>query len=424
MKATVFPGKCHGEVVIPPSKSMSHRAIICAALSSGVSTISNVAYSDDILATMAAVEAMGASIKKDNDVLTITGNSGKITVNNTTIDCAESGSTLRFIIPLFSLSNKRITFVGHNRLMKRPQDIYKIMFEEQDLYFNQENDLLTIEGALNAQNYTVNGNISSQFISGLLFTLPLLENDSTLEIIPPFESQSYANLTIELLDKFGIKINKIDDLHYHIPGNQHYIANDYRVEGDYSQLGFHAVLGAINNDLKLCGISKDSQQGDRIILDFLQKCGVGVNIEEDYCIVHHSNITGCALDLADCPDLGPILTILGMYAQSEFKLENCSRLRLKESDRIAAMEDGLRKLGVSIHSDENTIYMNNIDKKYHGNVTIDGAKDHRIVMSFAVAATTLDTPITITNAQAINKSYPNFFDDLQKLGIQVVIEDD
>lgn len=424
MKATVFPGKCHGEVVIPPSKSMSHRSIICAALSNGVSTISNVAYSDDILATMAAVEAMGASIERNGDVLTITGNGGIINTNSSTIDCAESGSTLRFIIPLFSLSNKRITFVGHNRLMKRPQDIYRIMFEEQGLYFNQEDDLLTIEGALKAQQYVVNGNISSQFISGLLFTLPLLEQDSTLEIVPPFESQSYANLTIELLSKFGIKITKIDDLHYHIPGNQQYIANNYRVEGDYSQLGFHAVLAAINNDLKLNGISKNSQQGDRIILDFLKNCGVDIEIKDDYCIIHQSEIKGCSLDLADCPDLGPILTILGMYAQGDFKLENCSRLRLKESDRIAAMEEGLRKLGVSIHSDENTIYMNNSDKEYHGNVIVDGAKDHRIVMSFAVAATTLDTPITITNAQAINKSYPNFFDDLQKLGIQVVIEDD
>lgn len=424
MKATVYPGKCAGEVVIPPSKSMSHRAIICAALSHGTSVISNVAYSDDILATIEAVKAMGANVEKEGDVLTITGNDGLIQATSTTIDCAESGSTLRFIIPLFSLSNQKITFVGHNRLMKRPQDIYKTMFEAQGLAFHQENDLLTIEGSLKAQKYVINGNISSQFISGLLFTLPLLKNDSTLEIIPPFESQSYVNLTIELLNKFGIQIHKIDDLHYRIPGNQSYHANNYRVEGDYSQLGFHAVLAAINNDLKLSGISKDSQQGDRIILDFLTQCGVNVEVFDDYCIVHHSSINAHSLDLADCPDLGPILTILGMYSEGELTLENCARLRLKESDRIAAMEDGLRKLSVSIHSDENTIYMNNPDKDYHGNVTIDGAKDHRIVMSFAVAATTLDAPLTITNAQAINKSYPSFFDDLTSLGIKVVISDD
>lgn len=423
MKATVYPGKVQGEVTIPPSKSMSHRAILCAALAQGSSIITNIAYSDDILATISAAKAMGATIIQKGDTLEITGNSGQIIPTTNKIDCGESGSTLRFIIPLFSLSNAEITFIGHNRLMKRPQQIYQNIFKEQEL-FTQNEDTLTIQGSLKPYNYRLNGNVSSQFITGLLYTLPLLKEDSTLEIIPPFESYSYVLLTIELLRHFGITIHQIDELHYQIPGNQIFKACNYRVEGDYSQLAFFAVLAAINSDLTLKGISMDSQQGDKIIIDYLGKCGISIDQYDTSYVIHHSEVLGTSLDLADCPDLGPILTILGMYAKGTYTLQNCARLRLKESDRIAAMEQGLRKLGVTIHSDENTIYMENDQYDYQGNTIIDGAKDHRIVMSFAVVATTLNTPLTITNAQAINKSYPTFFDDLQSLGIKVVIEND
>lgn len=424
MKATVYPGTCQGEVVIPPSKSMSHRAIICASLASGKSRITNLSFSDDILATIKACKAMGAQITQYENSLEIIGNGGNINPATTQIDCGESGSTLRFLIPLFSLSNQRITFIGHNRLMKRPQEIYRKLFEEQGLYFQQNEDTLTIEGALQSSHFKLEGNVSSQFISGLLFTLPLLKQDSTLEIIPPFESYSYAILTIELLKRYGIEIQQIDELHYHISGNQAYQATDYQVEGDYSQLAFFAVLAAINHDLTLKGISIESNQGDKVILSMLEQCGIEIEMQETSCIIHHGRICGTTLDLSDCPDLGPILTILGMYAQGEYTLKNCSRLRLKESDRIAAMEEGLLKLGVCINSDENSIYMNNQEHIYEGNAIVEGAKDHRIVMSFAVAATTLPSPLTITNAEAIRKSYPNFFEDLQSLGIRVVIEND
>lgn len=421
MKATVYPGKCSGIVQIPPSKSMSHRAIICAALASGTSTISNIAYSDDIIATIGAMRCIGADINENGDTLTITGVNSVINPTTTTIDAHESGSTLRFIIPILSLSGKRITFTGRNRLLYRPQNVYKDIFDKQGLYFSQTTNELVIEGALQPQEYTIDGSISSQFISGLLFTLPLLPSDSTIHIIPPFESESYVTLTIDLLSKFGIQIGRIDALTYAIKGNQKYQASNYRVEGDYSQLAFHAVLGALNNDLELRGISHNSKQGDRVIINILREAGVSIEDTIDGYIVHHSPIMSITADLADCPDLGPILCVLGCYADT-FQLSNCQRLRIKESDRIAAMGNALRPVGSIITSDESNIFIKN-NQPYHGNVTVDGAKDHRIVMSMSVMATLLDSPLTITNAEAINKSYPSFFDDLTKLGIEVQLHD-
>ena len=422
MKATVYPGKCSGKVVIPPSKSMAHRAIICASLADGISTISNVAFSDDIIATIGAMKALGATIEENGDTLTITGINSSISNVSNEVDAHESGSTLRFIIPIFSLSNQRITFKGRNRLLYRPQGIYKTMFEDQGLFFSQDTSELVIEGALKPQTYTIDGSISSQFISGLLFTLPLLDGDSTIKILPPFESESYVNLTIELLSLFGIVINRIDELTYVVKGNQKYKANSYRVEGDYSQLAFHAVLAALNNDLELDGISHNSLQGDKAIIDILKECGVNIEETPTGYVIHKSNIDSTTVDLADCPDLGPILCVLGCFAD-EFHITNCNRLRIKESDRIAAMENALRPVGSNIASDTNNITIMK-NAPYHGNVTVDGAKDHRIVMSMSVMATLLDTPLTITNAEAINKSYPNFFEDIQKLGIEVHLSDD
>ena len=422
MKAIVYPGKCHGKVVIPPSKSMSHRAIICASLAEGVSTISNVAYSDDIIATINAMKALGATIEMNQDTLTITGVNSTIKNVETEVDAHESGSTLRFIVPIFSLSNQKVTFTGKNRLLYRPQGVYKTMFEEQSLYFYQDTSKLEIEGALKPQAYLIDGSISSQFISGLLFTLPLLNDDSTIKIIPPFESESYVTLTIELLSLFGIQIERLDELTYHIKGKQKYKANNYRVEGDYSQLAFHAVLAALNNDLELDGVSHKSLQGDKAIIDILKNSGINIENTLTGYIIHKSNVMSTTVDLADCPDLGPILCVLGSFAE-KFHITNCNRLRIKESDRIAAMENALQPIGSNITSDENNIYITK-NLPYHGNVTVDGAKDHRIVMSMSVMATLLDSPLTITNAEAINKSYPAFFDDLKKLGIEVQLIND
>ena len=418
MKIKIYPSKCSGEIKIPSSKSMGHRAIICASLANGKSIISNLDYSDDILATIDGMRKLGANIQCEKDRLIIEGIKSFDNLKDNIIDCNESGSTLRFFIPIFSLTGKKISFTGRNRLLKRPQKIYEEIFKEQNLYYFQDEDKIEIKGKLKAKEYFIDGNISSQFISGLLFTLPLLEENSIININPPFESASYIDLTMEVLKEFGITINKVTPLRFEIQGGQKYRAKDYKVEGDFSQLAFFAVLGALNNDLKCTGVKHNSKQGDKAIIDILKKSGVKIEeIEEGY-LIHKGKVKGCEIDLGDCPDLGPILNVLAMYGKGEFKTFNAGRLRLKESDRISAMEEELKKLGVEIETTEDEIKILG-KKNYLGNIEVFGHKDHRIVMSLAIAGTMLEKPIIIDGAEAVEKSYPKFFQDLESLNIKV-----
>ena len=418
MKIKIYPSKCSGEIKIPSSKSMGHRAIICASLANGKSIISNLDYSDDILATIDGMKKLGANIQCEKDKLIIEGIKNFDDLKDNIIDCNESGSTLRFFIPIFSLTGEKISFAGKNRLLKRPQKIYEKIFKEQNLYYFQDEDKIEIEGKIKAKEYFIDGNISSQFISGLLFTLPLLEESSIININPPFESASYIDLTMEVLKEFGITINKVTPLRLEIQGGQKYRAKDYKVEGDFSQLAFFAVLGALNNDLKCIGVKHNSKQGDKSIIDILKKSGVKIEeIEEGY-LIHKGKIKDCEIDLGDCPDLGPILNVLAMYGEGEFKIFNAGRLRLKESDRISAMEEELKKLGVEIETTEDEIKILG-KKNYLGNIEVFGHKDHRIVMSLAIAGTMLEKPIIIDGAEAVEKSYPKFFQDLESLNIKV-----
>lgn len=423
MKVRVHPSKVSGEVIIPPSKSMSHRAIICAALANGTSTITNVAYSDDIKITIEGMKQLGADITcLDNSVI-VKGIKDFTSMQNDTVFCNESGSTLRFFIPIFSLCDKTISFTGRNRLLKRPQVIYENIFKSQGISYEQDDEKITIGGKLQAGDYELNGDVSSQFISGLLFTLPLLDKDSTIHIKEPYESRSYVDLTLQMLELYGIQASYKDANTLVIPGNQSYVAHDYDIEGDYSQLGFFAVLAAINNDLKCLGLSHDSLQGDKQIVSILKYAGADISEIENGYLIKKSKLHASEIDLGDCPDLGPILNVMAMYANGNTRIYNAQRLRYKESDRIAAMEEELNKCGVRISTTEGEILINGAEQ-YSCDEILSGHKDHRIVMSLSVAATLFDKPVVIVGAQAINKSYPTFFDDLQKLGCKVDIIND
>lgn len=423
MKVKVYPSKVHGKVVIPPSKSMSHRAIICAALANGRSEISNVAYSDDIKITIAGMQQLGANITCLEDRVIVEGIKDFNDLQDTTIFCNESGSTLRFFIPIFSLCNREIHFTGRNRLLKRPQTIYENIFKQQDIPYYQDDEKISIGGSLKPGNYELNGDVSSQFISGLLFTLPLLDGDSTIHIKEPYESRSYVDLTLEMLERYGIHAHYSDSNTLVIKGNQTYQPNNYNIEGDYSQLGFFAVLATINNDLHCGGLIHNSKQGDKQIISILKDAGARIEEVEDGFKIYKSSLQPTKIDLQDCPDLGPILNVMAMYAQGETTIYNAQRLRYKESDRIAAMEEELLKLGATIHTTESEIIIHG-NKSYHGDVSLSGHKDHRIVMSLSVAATLFDKPVMIEGAQAINKSYPTFFEDLTRIGVKVDILDD
>ena len=419
MKAVIKPSKSTGKVKIPPSKSMAHRAIICASLADGKSVISNIDYSVDITTTIECMRSLGADIHCDGDTVTVQGIKDFNSLKNNKIECNESGSTLRFLIPLFSLTNQKITFTGKNRLLKRPQKIYEEIFSNAGLFFAQDEEKIQICGAVPAGKYTVAGDVSSQFISGLLFTLPLLETDSKIHILPPFESRSYIDLTIQMLKKFGISIEWENDLVLSIKGGQKYIPHDETVEGDFSQFAFFGVLSAINNPVEICGMDSNSLQGDKQILDILADFGCDVKYDNGVYRISAQKLCARPIDLKNCPDLGPVLCTLAMFSEGDTNIFNASRLRIKESDRIAAMVAECAKMGCTIEDTENEMTI-------HGGFakptrTLCGWNDHRIVMACAVALSVLGGEID--GCEAISKSYPSFFDDLKKAGIEVEIYD-
>lgn len=417
MNITIYPGTSRGAVTVPPSKSLAHRAIICAALAQGVSRIENISYSQDILATIHALAHLGAIITCEEQAVVVQGGISQIPLTGP-VHCNESGSTLRFMIPLFGLKEEKTTFTGDGRLLQRPQKVYQDIFQHQGLFYEQSPEHIIIQGKLKPGNFIIPGNISSQFISGLLFALPLLEADSVITILPPFESQSYLKLTLDLLCKYVIEIIQKNELTFHIQGNQAYQPCDYRVEGDYSQAAFWNVLSAVNHPICCNGLSTVSKQGDKVILEILQQCGAEIIREETGIFVQGKTLCGGDIDLADCPDLGPILMVLALFCKGETRIYHAARLRYKESDRIAAMEQELQKIGAMVTSTEDEIFITPRETYMAGGI-IEAHGDHRIAMAMAVAATKCQNPVTIAHGEVVEKSYPNFWKHLENLGIQV-----
>ena len=416
MRARITPAKIDsGNITIPPSKSLAHRAIICACLAPGRSVISNIDYSVDIRATIEGMRHLGASIKEDKDTLFIDGIE-TFQYAGDVVNCHESGSTLRFFLPLFSLTGKRATFSGSKRLIERPQNVYEMLFQEQGIDFVRTYPNIIIDGRLKPGELTLKGNVSSQFITGLLFALPLLEADSKIHIEPPFESRSYVDLTIQMLKRFQIIVEYEDAYTLAIKGNQQYQPTDVLVEGDYSQLVFWASLGVLNHSVETHGLDLHSLQGDKKTIDIFQSMNAGIKVLDDGYQFCPGTLNGTVIDLNDCPDLGPMLFALATQANGKTTFQNAGRLRIKESDRIEAMETELKKLGCSISSTFGTVTITG-PVKLQGNVTLHGHNDHRIVMALSILATIADEPITIDDAQAISKSYPGFFKDLASCGI-------
>ena len=416
MRARITPAKIDsGNITIPPSKSLAHRAIICACLAPGRSVISNIDYSVDIRATIEGMRHLGASIKEDKDTLFIDGIE-TFQYDGDVVNCHESGSTLRFFLPLFSLTGKRATFSGSKRLIERPQNVYEMLFQEQGIDFVRTYPNIIIDGRLKPGELTLKGKVSSQFITGLLFALPLLEADSKIHIEPPFESRSYVDLTIQMLKRFQIIVEYEDAYTLAIKGNQQYQPTDVLVEGDYSQLVFWASLGVLNHSVETHGLDLHSLQGDKKTIDIFQSMNAGIKVLDDGYQFCPGTLNGTVIDLNDCPDLGPMLFALATQANGKTTFQNAGRLRIKESDRIKAMETELKKLGCSISSTFGTVTITG-PVKLQGNVTLHGHNDHRIVMALSILATIADEPITIDDAQAISKSYPGFFKDLASCGI-------
>ena len=408
-----------GRIAAPPSKSMAHRAVLCAALAKGTSHLHHLAFSKDISATLGAAGRLCARVTTGENDAVVEG-LGRFLPVDAPVDCCESGSTLRFLIPLASLTGQEVTFTGRGRLMERPQSVYKTLYQQQGLRFEQSADRLTVEGALTPGEYELAGNVSSQFISGLLFALPLLDGDSTLHLIPPVESRSYIDMTRAVQAAFGVQSRWLDENTLFLPGNQHYHPCDYTVEGDYSQAAFPAVLGAVCGGVTITGLAPETLQGDAVILDILRRCGAQFTREGDAVTFAKAPLRGVDIDLADCPDLGPVLMVLGLLCEGTTVIRNAARLRLKESARIAAMEAELRACGGVLESEGGTITVHGCADKLHAPAgTLHGHNDHRVVMSLAVLALSTGLALTVDDAEAITKSWPNFFDAIKPLGAEV-----
>ena len=423
MNIIVHNSKCKGEIVIPPSKSDMHRAIISASLSKGKSVIKNVSLSQDIEATINAFKALGASITFKDNTLFIEG----IDFNNvksSEIDCNESGSTLRFLIPILSVLNKYFKLKGAKKLLSRPLSIYEEIFNDQNLKFNLNEDYLEIEGKIKPNEYIIDGDISSQFVSGLLFSLPLLDKDSIIKVKEPFESESYVNMTLRTLSKFGINIKRENKNEFYVYGNQEYKACNYNVEADFSQFSFYAVLGALNNDLVCKGLNFDSCQGDKVILDILTHFGVKYEIENDEIKIYKcSELNGSFIDLKDCIDLGPIVMVLSLFSDSSVKIINTRRLIFKESNRVDAIVSNFIKLGANIDVNENEVIIHPSLLTAKEDFVLDSFNDHRVMMALVVLSSILNDYTIISDASCVKKSYVNFYKDMLSIGIEVGLHD-
>ena len=411
------PGPIGGRLSAPPSKSMAHRAVLCAALAEGESRIKNLEFSQDISATLGAAAQLGAQVKTGPDWALIRG-VGEPHLPSGPVDCCESGSTLRFLIPLASLTGGPVTFTGRGRLMERPQNVYAELFAAQELEFRPGPEGLTVGGPLWPGRYPVRGDVSSQFISGLLFALPLLKRESTLCLIPPVESRSYIEMTRAAQAAFGVVSHWQDENTLLIPGGQAYRPRAYTVEGDYSQAAFLAVLGALCGGVTLTGLAADTLQGDAVILEILRRCGAVFTRDEAGLHFEKSELHGTEIDLADCPDLGPILMALGLFCEGRTVIKNAGRLRLKESDRIEAMETELRACGGRVSSQGGTITLEK-SPLHPPAGPFSGHNDHRVVMSLTVLGLAAGLPLSIAGAEAIQKSWPSFFDAIRQLGGEV-----
>lgn len=304
--------------------------------------------------------------------------------------------------------------------MERPQSVYEAVFAQQGLRLEHIPQGLVVEGALRSGRYELAGDVSSQFISGLLFALPLLEGDSTLQLLPPVESRSYIQLTRQVQQRFGVHSRWLSERELLIPGGQQYRPCRYTVEGDYSQAAFPAVLGAVCGGVTITGLAADTLQGDAVILDILRRAGARFTADADGLHFEKAPLHGVDIDLADCPDLGPVLMVLGLLCSGTTCIRNAQRLRLKESDRIAAMEAELQACGGRIQSDGGQILIQGCAGALHAPAApLQGHNDHRVVMSLTVLALAAGLPVTIDGAEAVAKSWPDFFDAARALGAEV-----
>lgn len=384
MNLTVIPGMLSGIVTPPPSKSQAHRLLIAAALAGEGSVIHNLADSQDISATR---RCMSGLMTKGNSL--------------PELDCGESGSTLRFLIPIALALRGGGVFTGHGRLMERPQKPYFDIFAEKNIPYKQENGVLTVEGRLRPGTFRLPGNVSSQFVTGLLYALPLLDGDSEIVLSTHLESRGYVDMTLEVLEKFGIRVEEnAEGNRFFIPGKQCYRPCEAAVEADWSQAAFWYAANNLGSTIEILNLNPDSAQGDRVAARWSRFLASDGDWE---------------IAVANCPDLAPPLAVMAAVRNGTVRMTHAERLRIKESDRLSSITAALNAMGAKIeeYPDSLTIYG---QRQLSGGCTVDCCNDHRIAMMAAIAAARCQEPVTLLGAECVAKSYPDFWEHYRMLG--------
>ena len=398
MNVSIKKGKASGKITAPPSKSYAHRLLIASALAGSGAVVENVAQSEDILATLNCLKCLGIEYKIDGSRVKFLS-SNKLRVSGV-LNCNESGSTLRFMIPIALTTGEKVTLKGTEKLISRGIGIYKDVLK--GVTISQTATEITLNGKLQSGVYEIKGDVSSQFITGLMYALPLIDGESLIKILPPVESRSYIEMSVYALSLFGVKIDKISENEYKVYGSQNYLPRKEKVEGDWSNSAFLHALNEVGGNVVVDGLNPDSLQGDKAYLEAFTELNKGFN----------------EIDLGNCPDLAPVLFAIASVKHGA-KFLNTKRLKIKESDRALVMAKELKKFGVKCEVEENfaVVYKGEINAP---SVALFGHNDHRIVMALSVLLTL--TGGKIEGANAVKKSYPNFFEDISSLGIKVDYE--
>lgn len=400
MKIFLEKGTYKGEINAIGSKSFAHRFLIASFLSKNPSSIYNAPSSKDIEATLNCVKALGGKYKISKEQIEILGRE-KVS-ENPVLECIESGSTLRFFIPIALALTDKVTFKGTPRLIERGIGVYEKIMDSQNIKVVKTADSISFEGSLKSGIFEIDGSISSQFVTGLLFALPLLDGDSEIRLLPPINSKNYIDITIQILEKYGISY-KIDGLCIKIKGNQTYVAQDNEVEGDYSNSAFMEAFNYFGSDIKVNRLNPDSLQGDKAYIELFKK------LDEGYQTI----------DISQCIDLGPILFVFAALKHGAHFI-GTSRLAIKESNRAEAIRDELMKVGLNLTVEKDFVDVYSLAKLSIDNAIFEGHNDHRIVMALSLLSTKMN--ISINGYEAVNKSYPNYFEELAMLGGKISYE--
>ena len=409
-----------GEITAPSSKAQTHRALVAGLLSEGTTIIINPLSCDDTEATASAVSALGGKLTKNRTAWTVDGR-GRPQPADGEINCRESGVTLRFMIPIASLTGSKTTFRVSAGLARRPLEPLADAMKQLDVNVAADQETVRIEGgAPRGGVVRIRGDVSSQFISGLLFAGPLMENGLRLESTSPLESRSYASLTIETMRKHGTTVRANRSMtEFEIKKGQRYSTSSHRIGGDFSSAAFLLAAAAITSSKVIVhGLSPNSPEPDSAVIGILRQMGAHITVEDDGLLIEGGKLKSTVVDIRDSPDLGPVLAVLGCCAEGESRVTGALRLRYKESDRLATVTSELKGLGADVKETDDGFVTRGPSFLSGGVVRAHG--DHRVAMALSIAALGTSDKVTIEGAECVSKSYPNFFDDLRSLGVEVI----